>query len=99
MQDKLKDAGEQLSQRQREVMLKLVENAEENISDGFETLRGMIAAGNISDAIKLQNEAVARSVERNMDQVKELGELMGANQDMYNRLTEMMSSIMPGRNR
>ena len=97
MQENFKEAGEQMTERQREVMLKVIENAEENVSAGFDTLRGVIGSENLIDAVKVQQEAVSQAVQRNMEQVREVSEILGGNQEMLNKFSEFMSSMTPGR--
>ncbi len=96
MQDGFKEAGERMTEQQKEILLKLVENAEENVNEGFETLRSVIESENMADAIKLQNEAVSRSVKRNIEHMREMGQLIGANNDVVNRFSEVMGAMMPG---
>ena len=65
VQDSFRDAGEALRQagglagdQSRKIALKVIANAEENMTQGFDTLRAVFEADNFAEALKIQQEAL-----------------------------------------
>jgi len=83
--DSFRDAGEALREaggaagnQSRKIALKVIANAEENMSQGFETLRAVLEADNFQDALKIQQEALRETFERNLKQIREVTEMLTA---------------------
>src|SRR5882672_4422095 len=85
VQDSFRDAGEALREagglagdQSRKIALKVIANAEENMSQGFETLRAVFEAENFGEALKIQQEALRETFERNLKQIREVTEMLTA---------------------
>lgn len=83
VQDSFRDAGEALREagglagdQSRKIALKVISNAEENMTQGFETLRAVLEAENFQDALKIQQEALRETFERNLKQIREVTEML-----------------------
>lgn len=60
----------------RTIALKLIEQTEENINQGFETLRAVVEAKSFTDAVRIQQQAVGDTFRRNLKQMREVSELV-----------------------
>jgi hypothetical protein len=85
VQDSFRDAGEALREagglagdQSRKIALKVIANAEENMTQGFETLRAVFEADNFGEALKIQQEALRETFERNLKQIREVTEMLTA---------------------
>ena len=85
VQDSFRDAGEALREagglagdQSRKIALKVISNAEENMTQGFETLRAVFEADNFQEAMKIQQEALRETFERNLKQIREVTEMLTA---------------------
>ena len=83
VQYSFRDAGAALRQvgglagnQSRKIALKVIANAEENMTQGFETLRAVLEADNFGDALKIQQEALRETFERNLKQIREVTEML-----------------------
>jgi hypothetical protein len=83
VQHSFRDAGDALRQvgglagnQSRKIALKVIANAEENLTQGFETLRAVLEADNFSEALKIQQEALRETFERNLKQIREVTEML-----------------------
>ena len=85
VQDSFRDAGEALREagglagdQSRKIALKVISNAEENMTQGFETLRAVLGADNFQEAMQIQQEALRETFERNLKQIREVTEMLTA---------------------
>jgi hypothetical protein len=83
VQHSLRDAGAALRQagglagdESRKIALKVIEHAEENITESFETLRAVLDADNFAEALKIQQEALRETFERNLKQIRVVTEML-----------------------
>lgn len=83
VQDSFRDAGEAFRQagglagdQSRKIALKVIANAEENLSHSFEMLRAVLEADNFGEALKIQQEALRDTFERNLKQIREVTEML-----------------------
>ena len=82
VQHSFRDAGDALRQvgglagnQSRKIALKVIANAEENMTQGFETLRAVLEADNFGEALKIQQDALRETFERNLKQIREVTEM------------------------
>ena len=54
----------------------VIANAEENLSHSFEMLRAVLEADNFGEALKIQQEALRDTFERNLKQIREVTEML-----------------------
>ena len=95
--ESLKETYGSVFDQQRKVGLQLIEYAEENAKHGFETWRAVLSSENVSDALKIQSEAVRESVERNIGNVRETAEMVTEiNRDAFKPVGEMFSKLRNG---
>jgi hypothetical protein len=85
VQDSFRDAGEALREagglagdQSRKIALKVIANAEENLTQGFDTLRAVLEADNFAEAMRIQQEALRETFERNLKQIREVTEMLTA---------------------
>lgn len=83
VQHSFRDAGEAMRQagglagdQSRKIALKVIANAEENMTQGFETLRAVLGADNFGEALKIQQDALRETFERNLKQIREVTEML-----------------------
>ncbi|MEL7028279.1 MAG: phasin family protein [Pseudomonadota bacterium] len=71
----LSEAGDKLGDTRREVLLTILEDAQENADQTFETLRDVIESDNLGDSLRIQREALRESIERSVAQVREISSI------------------------
>lgn len=83
VQDSFRDAGEALREagglagdQSRKIAMKVIANAEENMTQGFDTLRAVLEADNFAEALRIQQEALRETFERNLKQIREVTEML-----------------------
>lgn len=82
IQDGFKEAGAALAssghimdEKRREILVTLIENAQENANATFAALRDVMEAESIGDSLKIQREALRDGIERNLAQVRDVAAL------------------------
>jgi hypothetical protein len=103
--DSFRDAGEALREagglagdQSRKIALKVIANAEENMTQGFETLRAVLEADNFQDALKIQQEALRETFERNLKQIREVTEMLtSGSQTAFKPITTFVGSFRDAR--
>ena len=82
IQDGFKEAGAALAssghimdEKRREILVTLIENAQENADATFAALRDVMEAESIGDSLKIQREALRDGIERNLAQVRDVAAL------------------------
>ena len=101
VQHSLRDAGTALRQvgglagdQSRKIALKVIANAEENMTQGFETLRAVLEADNFQAAMKIQQEALRETFERNLKQIREVTEMLtSSGQTAFKPLGKLVASF------
>jgi hypothetical protein len=101
VQDSFRDAGEALREaggvagdQSRKIALKVIANAEENMTQGFETLRAVFEADNFQEAMKIQQEALRETFERNLKQIREVTEMLTAgSQNAFKPFGKLVASF------
>ena len=82
----------------RKIALKVISNAEENMTQGFETLRAVLEADNFQDALKIQQEALRETFERNLKQIREVTEMLTAgSQTAFKPISSFVGSFRDAR--
>ena len=105
VQDSFRDAGEAFRQagglagdQSRKIALKVIANAEENLTQGFETLRAVLEADNFGEALKIQQEALRDTFERNLKQIREVTEMLTAGgQTAFKPISHFVGSFRDAR--
>ena len=105
VQDSFRDAGEALREagglagdQSRKIALKVIANAEENMTQGFETLRAVFEAENFGEALKIQQEALRETFERNLKQIREVTEMLTAGgQTAFKPISHFVGSFRDAR--
>ena len=78
----------------RKIALKVIANAEENMTQGFETLRAVLEADNFQSAMKIQQEALRETFERNLKQIREVTEMLtSSGQTAFKPLGKLVASF------
>jgi hypothetical protein len=72
----LKAAGEQSAERNKEISLVVIKQAEKNAADLFNTLQAIAGARNPSDIYKLYSKYLSDSVSSHAEQLKEITEVL-----------------------
>jgi hypothetical protein len=101
VQDTFRDAGEAIREaggvagdQSRKIALKVIANAEENMTQGFETLRAVLEADNFGEALKIQQEALRETFERNLKQIREVTEMLTmGGQHAFKPLSKLVSNF------
>lgn len=82
IQDGFKEAGAALAEsgaimddKRREVLVTLIENAQENADATFDALREVMEARSLADSLKIQREALRDGLDRNVAQIRDLASL------------------------
>ena len=66
----LADSGAIMGDKRREVVMAMIENAQENADATFEALRDVMEAQSVSESIRIQRDALREGIERNIAQVR-----------------------------
>ncbi len=90
----LTQAGGKLDDTRREVMLAIIENAQENTDRTFYALKEMIDAEDLGDSLRIQREAVRETVEQMLMQVKDVSSLAASKgKESITPVTDYISKI------
>jgi len=68
----LAESGSIMGDKRREVLVTLIENAQENTDATFEALRDVMEADTVSESLRIQRDALREGIERNVAQVREV---------------------------
>jgi len=71
----LTESGSKLDETRRDVMLAIIENAQENADLTFEALRDVMESDSMGDTLRIQRDALRETIERNLAQVREVSSL------------------------
>ena len=66
----LAESGAIMGDKRREVLVTLIENAQENTDATFEALRDVMEADTVSESLRIQRDALREGIERNVAQVR-----------------------------
>lgn len=72
----MKASGEKVSEGNKAVSLRLIDQAEQNMREAFTAMRAAAGAGDLSEVMKIQGEYMREQSQRNMTQAREIGELI-----------------------
>ena len=79
---------------ERKIALKVIANAEENMTQGFETLRAVLEADDFQSALKIQQAALRETFERNLKQIREVTEMLtSSGQTAFKPLGKLVASF------
>ena len=101
IQDGFKEAGAALAEsgaimddKRREVLVTLIENAQENTDATFAALREVMEARSLADSLKIQREALRDGLDRNVAQMRDLASLTAAStRESVEPVSEYISSL------
>lgn len=79
LREALRESGGAFTDGNRELGLRVLTHAQTNAEAGFDALRKTLTAESVSDALKVQQDTVRDSIERNLDQARDIGSLINAN--------------------
>ena len=71
----LAESNSIMGDKRREILMTLIENAQENTDATFEALREVMEAESISDSVRIQRDALREGIERNVAQVRNVAAL------------------------
>ena len=63
-------SGSIMDEKRREIVMTLIENAQENTDATFEALRDVMEAESVSESLRIQRDALREGIERNVAQVR-----------------------------
>lgn len=72
----MRDAGSKMSETGSTVSLKMLDQAETNTREAFNAMRAAAAAKDLSEVMKIQGDFIREQSSRNMNQAREIGELI-----------------------
>jgi hypothetical protein len=101
IQDGFKEAGAALAssghimdEKRREILVTLIENAQENANATFAALREVMEAESIGDSLKIQREALRDGIERNLAQVRDVAALAAqSSRQSFEPVSEYFSNL------
>jgi hypothetical protein len=76
--DQLKAAGGKAAETSQALNGKILDQAETNVREAFAALRAAAGAGSMGDVLKVQGDYVREQSARNMEQAKEIGEMIAS---------------------
>ena len=91
LRDVLRESGGAFTEGNRELGLRALSHAQTNAEAGFAALRETLGAESVSDALRVQQEAVRDSLERNLGQARDVGSLINENRKS---ITEPVSNYL-----
>lgn len=71
----LAESGAIMGDKRREILVALIENAQENTDATFSALREALEAETVTDSLRIQRDALRDSIERNVAQVRDIASL------------------------
>jgi hypothetical protein len=71
----LAESGSIMGDKRREILVALIENAQENTDATFAALREALDAETVTDSLRIQRDALRDSIERNVAQVRDIASL------------------------
>ncbi|MEL7489995.1 MAG: phasin family protein [Pseudomonadota bacterium] len=71
----LAESGAIMGDKRREVLVTLIENAQENTDATFEALRDVMEADTVSESLRIQRDALREGIERNVAQVRHVASM------------------------
>ncbi len=71
----LAESGSIMGDKRREILVALIENAQENTDATFTALREALDAETVTDSLRIQRDALRDSIERNVAQVRDIASL------------------------
>jgi hypothetical protein len=71
----LAESGAIMGDKRREILVALIENAQENTDATFSALREALDAETVTDSLRIQRDALRDSIERNVAQVRDIASL------------------------
>ncbi len=83
-----------MGEHRREVLLTMIENAQENTDATFEAVREVMDAENLSDSLRIQRDALREGIERNIAQVRNVASLTTeGSRESIGPVTEYFSTL------
>lgn len=74
--DQMKNAGQRMAEQNRQLNMRLIEQAEENAREVFNALREAAQAKSLKDVTEVQTRFLREQGKRGMDQLREIGDLI-----------------------
>lgn len=83
-----------MSDRRREVLLTMIENAQENADATFDAVREVMDAESLSDSLRIQRDALREGIERNIAQVRGVASMTAeGGRDSISPVTDYISTL------
>ncbi len=90
----LGDSNAIMGDKRREVLLTMLENAQENADATFDALREAMDAESFTDSLRIQRDALREGIERNVAQVRNVSSLTAeGSRETIAPVTEYLSSL------
>lgn len=90
----LSESGAIMGDKRREVLVTLIENAQENTDATFEALRDVMEADTVSESLRIQRDALREGIERNVAQVREVASMTAeSSRETIEPVTEYISTL------
>lgn len=71
----LKESGAIMDEKRREILLAVIENAQENTDATFDALRQVLESKSLSESLRIQRDAIRAGIERGVAQVRDVASL------------------------
>ncbi len=71
----LQESGHIMDEKRREVIMTIIENAQENTDATFEALRDAMDADSLAESLRIQRDALREGIERNVSQVRDVASM------------------------
>lgn len=90
----LAESGSIMDDKRREILMTLIENAQNNADATFGALRDVMEADNVADSLRIQREALRDGIERNLSQVRDVAALTAqSSRESFEPVTGYISSL------
>jgi len=90
----LAESGSIMDDKRRDVLVTLIENAQENTDATFEALRDVMDADSITDSLRIQRDALREGIERNVAQVRNVASMTAeSSRESFEPVTSYLTSL------
>ena len=90
----LSESNSIMSDKRREILMTLIENAQENTDATFEALRDVMEADSLTDSLRIQRDALREGIERNVAQVRNVASMTAeSSRESVEPVTDYLSTL------
>ena len=90
----LAESGSIMDDKRREILMTIIENAQENTDATFEALRDAMEAETVADSLRIQRDALRDGIERNVAQVRDVAALTAqSSREGFEPVTGYLASL------